>query len=69
MKIPEFTAEMSLSRNTERYTARLDPRNLPDGKSIVPQRRILDCFCFRNWSYCCCRNEDGTWTCGKSMQA
>ena len=69
MTLPGFTAELTLNDKRHHYTL-TEAFDLGREDRIIPQLpRILDCWCFRNLSYCCCKNDDGTWTCGKSGQA
>jgi len=70
MTLPGFTAELTLNHSRNRYNATEDSDRLGGEDRIISQLpRILDCWCFKNLSYCCCKNDDGTWTCGKSGQA
>ncbi len=69
MNIPEFTAEASLDQTSNRYNMADPSRDRGNRDEIIPQARILDCFCFRSGRYCCCRDEGGNWTCGASSSA
>ena len=70
MNIPGFTAEVSLRRNGNRHYLTESSNDVQHNKVVTPQLpRVLDCFCFRSWSYCCCRGEDGKWVCGASQSA
>jgi hypothetical protein len=65
MNLPGFTADASLYQTTNRYNMTGDSRNLRSGEGVIPQARVLDCFCLPSGRYCCCRAE-GRWTCGAS---
>ena len=67
MNIPGFTAEASLRQGSDRHIAPKALEITPSEKVIVPQARILNCFCFRSGRYCCCRGADGTWACGATI--
>jgi len=71
MKMPGFTAEASLHQTSNRYDAAEDSSHLRNGQSIIiPQARIiLDGFCIGNGSYCCFRDANGKWWCGRSQSA
>ena len=67
MKIPGFAAEASLYRTDGHFSSGEDSTVLVKRETIVPQARILEGFCFRNGTYCCFKNPDGTWTCGRTI--
>ena len=70
MNLPGFTAESSLERGDNRYQLAEIANDLRKKRGIIPQKPIiLDCFCFRSFSYCCCRGEDGKYVCGKTLSA
>jgi len=67
MNIPGFTAEASLYRTVRQFNPAETSAAFARRKTIVPQARILEGFCFRNGTYCCFKNPDGTWTCGRTI--
>ena len=67
MNIPGFTAGASLDRTDRYFNSAQDSTVLARRKPIVPQARVLEGFCFRNGTYCCFKNPDGTWTCGRTI--
>jgi hypothetical protein len=70
VKMPGFTAEVSLRREDNSYRLIETANELRNQKGISPQLpRILDCFCFRSFRYCCCRGADGNYVCGASQSA
>jgi hypothetical protein len=70
MNLPGFTAEASLNQTKNRYDAAEDLSQLQNGRRIIiPQARILDGFCIRNGSYCCFRDANGKWACGRTQSA
>lgn len=70
MKMPGFTAEASLRHDSNSYRLIETANELRNNKGISPQLpRILDCFCFRNFRYCCCKGPDGKLVCGASQSA
>jgi hypothetical protein len=70
VKTPGFTAEASLRQEDNRYQLTGTGKDLRNNKGISPQLPIiLDCFCFRNFRFCCCRGEDGKLVCGASQSA
>lgn len=71
MNLPGFTAEASLCQAKDRYYAAEASSDLRNGQRIIiPQARIiLDGFCIGNGSYCCFRDANGKWWCGRSQSA
>lgn len=70
MNMPGFTAEASLYQAKNHYDAAEDVNQFGNGQRIIiPQARILDGFCIRNGSYCCFRDANGKWTCGRTQSA
>jgi hypothetical protein len=70
MTLPGFTAELTLNLRSNPYNLTEDSNRSNREERIIPQLpRILDCFCFKSLAYCCCRDPDGSWTCGASGQA
>ncbi|HKB68933.1 MAG TPA: hypothetical protein VKC61_24040 [Pyrinomonadaceae bacterium] len=69
MNLPGFTAEESLYETNLYETAEVLSQFRNDQRIIIPQARILDGFCIGNGSYCCFRDANGKWTCGKTQSA
>ncbi|MCM3900742.1 MAG: hypothetical protein ND866_03470 [Pyrinomonadaceae bacterium] len=70
MNMPGFTAEASLYQTSNRYDEEEDSSQLRNGRRIIiPQARILDGFCIGNGSYCCFRDANGKWMCGRTQSA
>ena len=67
MNIPGFTAEASLYRTDRQFNSAENSTGLARRQAIVPQARVLEGFCFRNGTYCCFKNPDGTWTCARTI--
>jgi len=65
--IPGFTAEASLYRTRRNFNSAEDSTRFALREAILPQARILEGFCFRNGTYCCFKNPDGTWTCSRTI--
>jgi hypothetical protein len=66
-KLPGFTADASLYKTPGPYKSTEDSRRPAQVEEIIPQARVLEGFCFRNGTYCCFKNPDGTWSCGRTI--
>ena len=67
MKLPGFTAEaslFSLQQKTATHSSTERQRDV-----VIPQARVIEGFCIRNGSYCCFKDANGKWTCGRTLQA
>lgn len=67
MNMPGFTAEASLRQTSNRYILAECAHDVRSSERIIPQARVLEGFCFRDGSYCCFKNPDGTWTCARTI--
>jgi len=67
MKLPGFNAEASLNQKSGRYNLYADNKDIQGLGTILPQVRILDCFCLPSGKYCCCRGADGKWVCAATI--
>ena len=69
MNMAGFTADASLGQAKSRYHTPMQTIAQRNGVRIIPQARIIDGFCIGNGSYCCFRDSNGKWTCGKTQPA
>ena len=65
--MPGFTAAASLYRTRRNFNSAEDSTKFGLREPILPQARVLEGFCFRNGTYCCFKNPDGTWTCSRTI--